>query len=76
MGEGTAANINRKIKKIIVWMNELDLHISGRENLASMKKTSGEQRDCRSLRLARGSCLRGEQTSSPSVTGRANYYQR
>jgi hypothetical protein len=60
MSEGTETNINRQIEKMTVWMSELDLHISGRENLASMKNTSGEQRDCRSLRLARESCLRGE----------------
>jgi len=49
MSEGTAANINRQIEKITVWMSELDLHISGRENLASMKKTSGEQREIAAL---------------------------
>jgi hypothetical protein len=38
MGEGTAANVNRQIEKITAWMSKLDLHISRRENLASMKK--------------------------------------
>jgi hypothetical protein len=60
MSEGTATKINRTIEKITARMSELDLNISGRENLTSMKKTSGEQRDYRSLRLARGSCPRGE----------------
>jgi hypothetical protein len=60
MSEGTETKINRQIEKITARLRELDLHISGRENLASMKKNSGEQRDCRSLRLARESCLRGE----------------
>jgi hypothetical protein len=54
MSEGTATNIDRQIEEITARMSELDLHISGRENLASMKKTSGEQRDCRSLRACQG----------------------
>jgi hypothetical protein len=58
MGEATAANSNRQIEKITVSMSELDLRISALENLASMKKPPAN--DCRSLRLARGSCLRGE----------------
>jgi hypothetical protein len=37
MSEGTETNINRKIEQITVWMGELDLHISGRENLASIQ---------------------------------------
>jgi hypothetical protein len=76
MGEATAANINRQIEKIKVSMSELDLRISAHENLASMKKPPANK-EIAALSDSPGEvACAAKQTSSPSVTGRANYYQR
>jgi hypothetical protein len=76
MGEATAANINRQIGKRTAWMSELDLRSSAHENLSSMKNPPANKEIAALQGLPGEVACAAKQTSSPSVTGRAHYYQR
>jgi hypothetical protein len=69
-------NITRRIGRITAQTGELDLRISEPENLATMRKPSGERGIAAVQACYWKKPARAKQPSSPRLKARPNYYQR